>query len=147
MDLGSPYWEIEEGAVNSVRFFELLAPHFPDATTLFAEGCSIGQDVQECYAAHLEPGPFLPGRNTIWPVSAKHRCRFSRSLAVDLAQLAQRHAEPELLDHFFLYSVDRYLIAWPDAFSNAMWLSGMLTEQRVAAFARELNLPFGLHRE
>ena len=74
------YWEIDEGAVDSARFFEALWRHFPEATTFYAEGCGIARDVKACYSAHQEEGRYLPSAQTIFPRSAKFRCRFSADL-------------------------------------------------------------------
>jgi hypothetical protein len=61
------YWEIEEGTVDSARFFEALSRHFPEATTFYAEGCVIARDVRACYSAHHEAGDYLPPAQTIFP--------------------------------------------------------------------------------
>ncbi len=42
------YWEIGEGRVDSVRFFEALWRHFPKATTFYAEGTAIARYVKNC---------------------------------------------------------------------------------------------------
>src|SRR5687767_1156382 len=97
------HWEIEEGRVDSARVFEALWRHFPDATTFYAEGSSIARDVMDCYSTHQEEGEYLPGAQTIFPRSARFRCRFSPSLTAALSALAEMHAEPELLDHLALY--------------------------------------------
>jgi hypothetical protein len=73
-------WQSETGRVDSVRFFEALWTHFPDATTFYAEGTSIAGDVKGCYRLHQEEGDYLPATQTIFPRSDKFRCRFSSSL-------------------------------------------------------------------
>jgi hypothetical protein len=136
-------WDIEEGPVDPVLFFRLLAEHFPQATTLYAEGTAIEPDVQSLYEANVEPGKHLPGPQTIWPTSKKFRCQFTPSLCLQLSELAKRHAEPELVDHFFLYSGSEPLLEWHDAFANAMLLSYSIPEAQVKAFAGALKLPYG----
>jgi hypothetical protein len=96
------HWEIKEGQVDSARFFDVLWRYFPDATTLYVEGSSIAPDVSDCYRTHQEKGDYLPPPQTLFPRSAKFRCRFSVELAAALSALADRHAEPELLDHLAL---------------------------------------------
>lgn len=66
-----PYWEIDGDGLDPGLFFRALPDSFPDATTLFAEGTSIADDVLRCLERHYEPGAFLPGANTIRPVSTK----------------------------------------------------------------------------
>lgn len=135
-------WDIDEGPLDSAEFFRLLPDHLPEATTFFAEGTSISAEVEALYKSHAQAGKFLPGAQTIWPVSKKFRCEFSRDFCLQLAALAERHAEPELLDHLSIYSGTEPLLQWHDAFANAMLLSGALAEQRVKAFAGALNLPY-----
>lgn len=142
----SEYWDIEAGPVDSARFFLALPTHFAEATVFFAEGTSIAPDVLECFERYTQHGEYLPGRNTIWPASTKLRCAFAPALFSELGALAARHAEPELLDHLFVYAGEIPLLEWHDAFGNAMLLSGNLPEERVAAFASHIGLPYGKAR-
>src|SRR5262245_57116075 len=128
------YWEIEEGRVNSAQFFEALWKHFPDATTFYAEGTSISRDVKDCYLLYADEGPYLPKAQTSFPRSAKFRCRFSHSFASALSALAQRHAEPELLDHMALYKGSEPVVFWHDAFANVLLVSRRVPETVVRAF-------------
>ncbi len=52
----SEFWEIEEGKVDSARFFKALPKYFPEATTFYAEGTVISDDVRKCYETHREEG-------------------------------------------------------------------------------------------
>jgi len=137
------YWEIDEGKVDSAKFFEALAKYFPEATTFFAEGTVISDDVKECYASHQEEGKHLPGAQTILPVSKKFRCRFSQQLMARLAALAKIHAEPELLDHLALYKKNEEVLFWHDAFANVLLVSRTVPESVVSKFAAELGLAYG----
>ena len=141
----SDSWEIEQGRVDSAQFFAALWRHFPDATTFYAEGGggTIAPEVRECYAAHREEGEYVPRAETLWPRSAKFRCRFSAELMTALSALAERHATPELLDHLALYRGSTEVLSWPDAFGNVMWVSGSVSEEVVAAFAADLGLRYG----
>jgi hypothetical protein len=138
----SKSWEIAEGTVDSRKFFETLGKYFPDATTLYVEGTSISDDVQACYLSHQEPGPYVPPAQTLLPISAKYRCRFSPRLIAQLATLADQHAEPEVLDHLSLYKGLDELLCWHDAFDNVMLVSRNIPETRVAEFASALSLSY-----
>lgn len=137
------YWDIEEGKVDSSQFFRLLAKYFPEATTFYAEGTSISRDLIEFYESYFEDGDFIPRRQTIFPRSKKFRCAVSHEFMESLADMAEHHAEPELLDHLFLYKNDEPLLEWHDAFSNAILISRKVTESVVAGFANELGLKYG----
>jgi len=138
----STYWEIEEGKVDSAKFFKAISKNFSFATTFFAEGNSISDDVKECYKLHREEGNYLPQAQTIFPISKKFRCRFSPDLLADLTSLAKKHAEPELLDHLALYKGEEEVLFWHDAFANAMLVSRHVPEHIVSAFAAELELRY-----
>jgi hypothetical protein len=138
----SKYWKIEAGKVDSNQFFDPLAKHFPTATTLFVEGTSISEDVQQWYELHRQEGVYLPEAQTLWPTSKKFRCNFSPKLMAELSSLSRAHAEPELLDHLALYKGEEELLLWPDAFDNILQISKTVPESVVAAFAGVLGLRY-----
>ena len=138
----SDYWEIEEGNVDSARFFQAQLKFFPEATTFYAEGTAIAEDVRTCYEAHKEEGAYLPQAQTLFWVSQKFRCKFSASFMNQLAQLADHHAEPELLDHLSLYKQTDALVFWHDAFANVLLISRSIPESVVSQLASELGLGY-----
>lgn len=79
----------------------------------------------------------------MFPRSKKFRCSASSKFMESLADLAEHHAEPELLDHLFLYKTDEPLLEWHDAFANAILIPGKVPESIVAGFAKELGLDYG----
>jgi hypothetical protein len=129
--------------VDSARFFEALLRRFPKATTLCVEGGSIARDVEDCYRAHREEGEYLPRAQTMFPRSDKFRCRFWGSIVDALSALADRHAEPELLDHLALYRDSEELVVWHDAFANLLLVSRTVPECVVSSFAADLGLEYG----
>ena len=141
------YWELDGDGIDSTAFFRALPEAFPEATAFFAEGTVIDAEVEACLASHAQPGDFLPGANTIRPVSRKFRCSFSPQLCEALAALSLRHAEPEMMDHVFLYRHSEALVYWHDAFSHAMWLSGLLPEERIGFLAGRLGRRYRLVTE
>lgn len=138
------FWEIQEGRVDFSTFFKLLLRHFPNATTLFVEGTSMADDVKKCYMAFAEEGNYLPSKQTIFPDSNKFRCKFSSGLIGELVLLAEHHAEPELLDHLFLYHGNDSLLEWHDAFANIILLPCYVPKEIVSKFSEELGLGFEL---
>jgi hypothetical protein len=135
-------WVIDEGTVDPTNFFEILTDTFPEATTFFVEGTSMEEDVIDCYLRHLQPGKYLPSAHTLWPDSRKIRCFFDKAFFKELALLSERYAMPELLDHLLVYKEKTALLEWPDAFYNEIFLSSCLAKERVAALAKQLNLPY-----
>jgi len=121
-DVTAGAWDIDEGIRDAERFFALLPSIFPTATLFFAEGTSVARDVQQCYERFADPGPFLPGRDTVWPHSQTFRCSASPAFFQALSALSAQHANPEILDHLSLYERDRLIFHWHDAFANAIQL-------------------------
>jgi len=138
----SRYWEIDQGEVDSTAFFRALPRYFPYATTFYAEGTVISQDVVQCYKSHSEEGDYLPAAQTIFPKSDKYRCKFSKELMDDLASLSEHHAGTELLDHLSLYKNNEPLLEWHDAFDNIILVSQTVAEDNVRSFAGELGLGY-----
>ena len=132
-------WDIDEGITDAERFFGILPTVFPQATLFFAEGTSIAKDIRRCYEQFANPGPFVPGRDTVFPRSQVFRCSASPAFFQALSAVSAKHANPEILDHLSLYEGDDELFHWHDAFANALMLSGRLPEAAVAALAT----PFG----
>ena len=136
-------WDIDEGISDPGRFFQLVPVVFPQATHLFVEGTSMAPDARACYAEFAEEGPFLPGRQTIWPRSRVFRCVASGDLFQRLSELAALHAASEMLDHLSLYSGTERILEWHDAFANAILLDGGLPETAVRALAEPFGVAYG----
>jgi hypothetical protein len=113
----------------------------------------MASDIVELLERHAEPGPYLPGPETLWSVTLSgvgvspnrdlfFRCRFTSDLCEALASAAPHHAASELFDHMSLYVGAQPLLEWPDAFCNCIWIAHSIPEERVAAFAASLSLPY-----
>jgi len=134
-------WEIAvEGNVDSVQVIDLLIDTFPEATTVYIEGTSIESNVKDLFEEFVQSGSYLPKNQTIWPKAEHYRCVFSEEFLNKLSTLAQKHADPELLDHLFLYRNESPLMEWPDVFSYYIWISTEISENRAKGFADELGL-------
>jgi len=136
-----PHWELR-GEWDSVLFFRHLLEVVPGATTLFIEGTSIAADVDEFLRSAVEPGDYLPKSQTIWPRPKRYRVPCNHSTVGALSGLAERHAEPELMDHLFVYGGEGVLVEAPDVFfpDCPMHFSGDVEEQRIRRFAAALGL-------
>jgi hypothetical protein len=110
-----PHWELK-GRPDSALFFRHLPEALPAASTLFIEGTSLTRDVDDFLQSAAEPGDYLPDRQTLWPRPKQYRVRLDGPTLAALADLAERHAEPEILDHLFVYDGSKVLLEFPDAF-------------------------------
>jgi hypothetical protein len=89
-----------------------------------------------------DPGDYLPARQTLWPRPKQYRLRCESETLAARADLAERHAEPELLDHLFLYTGSKVLVEFPDAFgiNCAAFFSAEADEENIRAFAAALGV-------
>ena len=136
-----PHWEMK-GRPDSALFFRHLLAAFPAATTLFVEGTSIARDVDDFLRSAAEPGDYLPARQTLWPRPKQYRLRCNGPSLASLAGLSERHAEPELLDHLFVYDNSKVLLEFSAAFGRdcPAFISVDTDEQRIRSFAAVLGL-------
>ena len=142
-----PHWELK-GCADSAMFFQNLRAALPSATTLFVEGTSIADDVQDFLRSVTEPGEYLPERQTIWPRPKQFRVPCDDPTLAALADLAERHAEPELLGHLFVYAGSTVLLEFPDAFDadGPIYVSTETDEQRIRDFAAALGLDMAVYK-
>ena len=137
-----PHWELK-GDPHAGPFFARLRAAFPAATHLFIEGAGIARDVDQFLRSAAQPGDYLPARQTIWPRPKQYRLACTDQNLDALAALAERHAEPELMDHLFVYAGPAALLEYPDAFggrSCPLCVSADADEQAVRNFAAVLGL-------
>ena len=141
-----PHWELK-GRTDVALFFRHLRAAFPSATTLFLEGTTIAQEVADFLRSAAESGDYLPKRQILWPRPSQHRLRFDGPTLLALSDLTRRHAEPELLDHLFVYEGSKALLEYPDAFGPdcPALISVDVDEQLIREFAEALGLELTRH--
>lgn len=137
----STHWELN-GTPDSAVFLRSLPEGFSSATTMFVEATSMARDVEDLLTAAVEPGPYLPARQTIWPRSLRLRVRFDGSLLLELSRMAENHAEPEMFDHLLLYADSLPLLEYPDAFlrGSVIYVAPTVVEERLRIWAHENQL-------
>ncbi len=142
-----PHWELK-GRPDAGLFFRHLHAALPTADTLFVEGTSLARDVDDFLRSAAEAGDYLPQRQTLWPRPKQYRLRCDGPTLAALAGLAERHAEPELLDHLFVYEDSKVLMEYPDAFGQdcpALISADDVDERVIQEFAALLGLELTRH--
>jgi hypothetical protein len=87
----------------------------------------------------------LPG--TIWPKPSVFHVRATEQFLRQLAALAERHAGPEICDHFHAYDGNQGLMQWYDAFSgDPLLVDESVGEMKVQTFIRKLGVPYARWR-
>jgi len=112
-------WEVA-GIRAGEEFFRILPDLLPDPAYLVFEGTSIAPDVDQLFqSAAVPPRQSIPA-GTARPRPATDQVPASATFLDALADLAARHAEPELCDHFHAYDDARWLLQWYDAFDGSL---------------------------
>ena len=109
---------------------------------MFIEGTSIAPDVDAFLRSVAQPGEYLPERQTLWPRPKQYRIHCDGPVLMALAQLAEQHAEPELMDHLFVYDGPSVLLEFPDAFmrDSVAFIAADTDQQCIRDFAAALGL-------
>lgn len=120
------------GIRDSDKFFRSLVDLLPTPAYLVFEGTSIAHDVCQL----LQPAAIAPRRHI--PVSP--------SFLVAMADLAAKHAEPEICDHLHAYDDSRVLLQWYDAFDSSMVVDDSIAEESLLEFCDALGATYGRWR-
>lgn len=140
LDRTGLWWVVEHrrGFAEMLVFLNLLCP---DDAIFYVEGTSIARDVQAFLAAHRAPHPARLVIGTLWPRPQAFHVPFSPETIVDLRVLAERHAQPELCDHFHVYRGETVLLEAHDLCDrhHRFDLSGLVPEERIKMFCAQVN--------
>ena len=129
-------WQVA-GLRDGAAFFQALSALLPDATHVFLEGTP-APEIAAIVASHAAEGEYVAPIGTIWswPRERRLAVRASAVLFAQLADAAQRHAEPEICSHLHVYRGPEALAQWFDAFSDPLLVSKVVSRERVEQFCR-----------
>lgn len=134
------------GIRDSDKFFRSLVDLLPTPAYLVFEGTSIAHDVCQL----LQPAAIAPRRHipvgTIFPRPVAYHIPVSPSFLVAMADLAAKHAEPEICDHLHAYDDSRVLLQWYDAFDSSMVVDDSIAEESLLEFCDALGATYGRWR-
>lgn len=135
-------WIELSGQPDAPRFFRSLLDLFPGASTIFIEVGGPDDEVSAIYRSHAEEGPYLPGRQTLWPKARTFRLEFSAATLGSLSILAARRATPEFADHLSVFEGGEALLHYPDAFAPdaVVYVSASVPIRRLRDWATPLGL-------
>jgi hypothetical protein len=125
---------------NAHTLLESLPKYFTNATTLYIEGVNIAEDIVNRLEKHADGKEYDLISQTVFPVSKRFRCKFSCKLMKELARLSDNHAEPEMMDHMFIYAGSVPLLIWCDAFYGNIEICTSVSEETIIEFATENGL-------
>ena len=124
-------------------FLRALPDLFPTRCVLYLEDGSPSRELKTHLKSTCYPDrPVIPG-GTSWPKPLCFHLSLTRENMTALADLSERCAEPELAIHVHVYTGDRLLLQWYDAFADPMLISMAIPEDRVKKFAAQLQVEYG----
>jgi hypothetical protein len=117
ISLESPKWEISPTCDMSA-FLRALIDVIPKGSILYLEGGSPDKEIRSYLEARKAPNPIKVALGTIWPRPICYHIPITPENLNGLAELAERHATPEIADHLHIYKGSKVLLQWHDAFYN-----------------------------
>jgi hypothetical protein len=147
IQLEGPFWEVEGSRLDYAEFFRRLPDLVSDQAVFFLEGGAHPPALSRFLEEHAVPPRVKVARGTLWPRGSVFHVPTEPSVLMDLAELAEQCAGPEICDHLHVYEDDRILLEWHDAFSDPFSVSRQLSEERMQEFCRKLNVEFKAKEE
>jgi hypothetical protein len=131
LDLSAPHREIR-GPKDFAGLLRALDGWLPDGSLLYFEGGHPDAEIEAFMADHAVPEPVHIALGTIWPKPRVFQVPATSATLGRLAEIMERHAEPQLAVHFHVHRDGAVLLEWHDAFSQQMMVAGSLSDEAVA---------------
>ena len=138
LDTSRSYWEVD-GPKTFAEMFCALRGWLSPGSVLYFEGGSPDTEIDDFMAAYSVPEQAHIAVGTIWPRPKIFHVPASQAALTKLAEIMERHAEPELAVHFHIYHGATVLLEWHDAFSQPILISGEVGEEQIKQFADTLG--------
>ena len=136
------YWELSAPA-DAAAFVRRLPELLPEGTVLYLEGVIIASEVSDFLDARRSPTGLKIARGTILPRPQVYHLPMTDSNVAGLAELFERHASPEVCDHFHAYAGDTVFLQWHDAFfDDPLLLSSLIPEEKAKRFCDTLGCTY-----
>ena len=134
-------WEVR-GIRRADEFLPALIELLPLPAYLCFEGTSIASDVRALFdSSAVAPALQIP-TGTLWPKPSVFHVFAREPFIRELAELAGRHAEPEICGHFHAYNGGRGLMQWYNAFDDPLLVDESITELTLQSFCRRLGVRY-----
>jgi hypothetical protein len=134
-------WEVM-GIRCAEEFFLALVELLPLPAYLCFEGTSIAPDVRTLLESNAVAATLQIRAGTLWPKPSVFHVFASKQFVGKLAELAGRHAEPEICDHFHAYKDSHGLMQWYDAFDDPLLIDESVAEATLQSFCRKLRVQY-----
>jgi hypothetical protein len=137
ISLGEKTRWVMKGLSEYEPFFRNVERLLPESgAIIYFEGVATSPDVRKFLEEHSVAPEQEVLRGTSWPKPSIFHLPASPEVLSGLADLASRHAYPEIADHCHVYTKDGMILQWYDACDPGCPLGAgpTITEERVKAF-------------
>jgi hypothetical protein len=133
---------------DAARFFRAISALAPPGSVLYLEGGSPSPEILAYLDARVPAKTTKVAVGTVWPrPEVFHMSITSRNLE-GLAELAERHALPELAVHIHVYKDTDVILQWHDADGREpILVSKQISEDRVREFCDQAGIDGRLVRD
>jgi hypothetical protein len=146
LNLDKPCWVLE-GKTDFPSLLRGLIDLLPDGSILYFEGGSPTGEQLKFLQSHAIPEQVHIAVSTLWPRPRCYHIPGTSDNLVQLAELTQSCAAPELAVHFHAYLNGKVLLEWHDAFAQPMLLSGDVPENKIRNFSETSRMQYALKQE
>lgn len=123
-------------------FLRTLSDIFPYDSVLYIEGGKPPKDIQSYLEARKSTHITKVAMGTIWPYPQYFHIPITSDNSNGLAQLAEKHHIFEIAAHIHIYNNDRMLLQWYDAFTDPLYISKDIPEEKIKQFCSALGLKY-----
>jgi hypothetical protein len=134
-------WEVG-GIRQAQEFFDALVELLPLPVFLCLEGTSIAPEIRSLLEAKAIPPMMSVPSGTIWPKPGVFHVQADEQFLTQLAELSNRHANPEICDHIHGYQAGQGLFQWFDAFIDPLLVDRLVPEAAIQAFCSRLGVGY-----
>lgn len=139
--MDSESWEVT-GPRDFPALFRALDGWLGDDCVLYFEGGRPDAEIKAFLETVATPEQRRLPLGTLWPRPLAFHAPASHAVLKRLAEIMERHAEPELAVHFHVYRGEDVLLEWYDAFSDPFRVSSSVPADQIEVLARRLGTTF-----
>ncbi len=136
-------WELECPKQDMKAFLVELEYLIPEGSVLYLEGSSVLPKNLKTFLEEntLRDKPKIP-KGTLWPKPIYFHIPIANTKIKELANLTKNLPTFQVAVHIHIYKNDKLLIQWYDAFSDPIFISLDLPEDKIKTFCNKLNINY-----
>lgn len=146
MDFRTAHWRVSSPKTFSA-FLRALVDIVPDGSIAYLEGGTIPRELETFLNARAVAEVAHVAVGTIWPRPKIFHVPATPDNLLSLADIVEHCAEPEVASHFHVYKDNSLILQWFDAFSDPMYLSKKIAEDKVREFCVRLSVKYDTYVE